>query len=111
MADWHLKELRAALERRGWRIAAELPGDDRYTSASWDMKRAGDQRRLMTDFDGTDADRTLPLSESFACRARGTSHSLYFGRRGARRSKARERWSSELAAFIEAVSSSHDGPR
>jgi len=35
-ADWHLKELRASLEKRGWRVAAELPGDDRTISGSWD---------------------------------------------------------------------------
>jgi|SRR5262245_2053204 len=108
MAEWHLRELRAALEKRGWRVAAELPGDDRRISASWDMKRAGDTHHLIIDFDGFDDMRVLPLFESYACSARGTPHSLYFGRRGVRGSKARERWNFELAAFVEAVSSANE---
>jgi len=111
MADWHLKELRAALEKHGWQVVAELPGDDRTISASWDMKRAGDTQRLIIDFDGIDERRVLLLSESYACRTRGGSQSLYFGRRGERGSKARDRWNSELAAFIEAVSNSPDRPK
>jgi hypothetical protein len=110
MADWHLIELRAALEKRGWRVAAELPGDDRRISASWDMKRVGDPRNLRIDFEGLDGNGSvLPLSESYACGARGTPHSLYFGRRGERDSKVRERWNSELTAFVEAVSNANDG--
>jgi hypothetical protein len=108
MADWHLKELRAALEKRGWRIEAELPGDNYAISGSWRMKRAGDTRHLIVDFEGMDDLRVLPLSESYACDARGTSHSLYFLRRGVRGSKTRERWKSELAAFVAAVSNTDD---
>ena len=104
MADWHLRELRASLEKRGWRVAAELPGDDRAISGSWEMKRAGDTRDLMIDFEGLDEKRVLPMPESYACRARGTSHTLYFSRRGEGGSKARKRWNSELAAFVAAVS-------
>jgi hypothetical protein len=36
MADSHLMELRASLEKRGWQVAAELPGDDRAISGSWE---------------------------------------------------------------------------
>jgi len=104
MADWHLRELRTSLEKRGWRVAAELPGDDRAISGSWNLKRAGDTRDLMVDFEGLDEKRVLPMSESYACRARGTSHTLYFSRRGEGGSKARKRWNSELAAFVAAVS-------
>jgi hypothetical protein len=104
MANWHLKELRASLEKRGWRVAAELPGDNRAISGSWDMKRAGDTCHLIIDFEGLDERRVLPMSNSYACRARGTSHTLYFSRRGEDGSKARERWNSELAAFVRGVS-------
>jgi hypothetical protein len=31
MANWHLDELKMALEKRGWRIA-ECPGDDHRIS-------------------------------------------------------------------------------
>ena len=104
MADWHLNELRASMEKRGWRVAMELPGDNHAISGSWEMKRAGDARHLIIDFEGLDESRVLPMSESYACRARGTSHTLYFSRRGEPRSKARARWNSELAALVGAVS-------
>src|SRR5215510_3180309 len=109
MADWHLKELRALLEKSGWRLAADLPGDDRAISGSWEMKRAGDTRRLIVDFEGLDERHVLPMSESYGCRVRGTSHTLYFSRRGERGSKARKRWHSDLAAFVAAVSNADDG--
>src|SRR5215510_1033471 len=104
IADWHLKELHASLQQRGWRVVVELPGDNHAISGSWEMKRAGDARRLIVDFEGLDEDRVLPMSESYACSARGTSHILYFSRRGERGSKARARWNSELATFVGAVS-------
>lgn len=107
MADWHPEELRAALEKLGWRIAAELPSDYRI-SGSWVLRRAGDARGLIIDFDGIDDLRTLPMSESYACTARGTQHSLYFSRRGVRGSNARKRWQSDLAAFVKTVSRSDD---
>jgi len=59
MANWHLKELRASLEKRGWRVAAELPGDNRAISGSWDMKRAGDTCHLIIDFEGLDERSSL----------------------------------------------------
>ena len=36
MARWHLDELRSALERKGWRVVAQLPGDDYRVAATWD---------------------------------------------------------------------------
>ncbi len=47
--------------------------------------------------------RALPLEESYACRVRGTSHTLYFRRRGISGSKQRARWTGELSAFVEAI--------
>ena len=45
MAQWHLDEIRAALEKRGWRLTAELPGNDYNISATWQFERHGDGRR------------------------------------------------------------------
>ncbi len=104
MADWHLKELRASLEKRGWQLAVELPGDDHAISGSWEMKRAGDTRNLVVELEGLNENHVLPMSESYACRARDTPHKLYFSRRGEGGSKARDRWYSDLAAFVDAVS-------
>jgi hypothetical protein len=98
MADWHLEELRAALDRRGWRCV-ELPGNDGI-SATWELRRAGDDRVLQIDFEGLDDLRTLPLAESYACKLRETDVSLYF-----RRQRARELWQGELRAFVEGLES------
>lgn len=101
MARWHLDELRDALERKGWRVVAELPGDDYRVSATWELQRSGDPRSLLIDFDGLDDLNVLPLDESYACRVRGTDCSLYFGRRGETGSAKRTHWRDELKAFVE----------
>lgn len=103
MAQWHLDELRMALERRGWRLASELPGDDYKISGTWALERAGQPNQLIIDFDGLDDMNTLPMAESYACSIRGTSTSLHFGRRGEKNSGARERWNRELASFVAGV--------
>jgi hypothetical protein len=104
MASWHLTELRTALETRGWRLVTELPGDHYAISGTWECRRAGDARVLLLDFEGLDDMKALPLAESYACRARGTSHVLSFRRRGESGSSQRARWNSELVGFVEVVS-------
>src|SRR5687767_14852499 len=104
MAQWHLDDLRRAFERLGWRITSELPGDDYKISATWELRRAGDPRKLLLDLDGLDDMKVLPPTESYGCRVRGTDHTLYFRRRGTGDEAARERWRKELAAFVEAAS-------
>ena len=103
MAKWHLDELREALERRGWRLKSELPGDDRRISGSWALVRSGETGELVIDFEGLDESEVLPLAESYACAVRGTSHSLYFRRRGENGSIPRERWRNELSNFVAGV--------
>ena len=107
MAQWHLEELRAALEHRGWRLSAELPGDDRRVSGSWALSRSGESRDVMLDFEGLEESRVLPMSESYACGVRGTKHSLYFRRRGDNDPSVRERWKQELSAFVAGVGAQH----
>lgn len=104
MAQWHLDEIRSALEPHGWRVTLELPGDEYKVSATWELRRAGDTRTLIIDFDGLHETHVLPLIKSYACCARATNHSLYFRRRGQSGSTARERWLNELATFAKAAS-------
>ena len=101
MARWHLDELRNALERNGWRVVAELAGDDYKVSATWELRRSGDPRSVLIDFNGLDDLNVLPLDESYACRARDSDHSLYFSRRGETGSAARVRWRDDLKSFVE----------
>jgi len=104
MAEWHLTDLRSALERRGWRFCGELPGDGRAISATWTFERSGrGPNELRVDFEGLDESRVLPLNESYACRACGTGQSLYFRRRGDNDPPARERWVSELSSFVNDI--------
>jgi hypothetical protein len=101
MALWHLQELQSALEQRGWRLSQELPGDDHKISATWLLTRSGaPPNELHLDFEGLDEKRVLPLAEAYACQVRGASQSLYFRRRGDNDPPARERWESELDAFV-----------
>lgn len=103
MARWHLDELRRALEGKGWRVVAELPGDDRKVSGTWELQRSRDPRSLLIDFAGLDDLNVLPLEKSYACQARGTNHSLYFSRRGETGSAARSRWHDDLKSFVETL--------
>jgi hypothetical protein len=105
MAQWHLDELKRSLERFGWRIVAELPGDGVRVSGSWQLQRGGDPSALTIDFDGLDKSglSCLPMQESYGCQIRGTKHGLYFGRRGTPRSTVRARWRKELESFTRSA--------
>jgi hypothetical protein len=102
MAQWHLDQLRSALESRGWRLAEELPGDDYRIAGSWSLERSS-SAKLIIDFEGLDDMKTLPVAESYACSVRGALHSLYFRRKGVGGSRQAERWPEELAAFVANV--------
>ncbi len=103
MAVWHLDELRSALERKGWRVVTELPGDDYSISAGWEIQRSGDPRKPVIEFCGFDDMQCLPLDQSYACQIRDTKVSLSFSRRGETGSPARTRWRSELNSFVESI--------
>jgi hypothetical protein len=102
MAQWHLEQLRSALETRGWRLVEELPGDDYRIAGSWSFERPA-SGQLIIDFEGLDDMKTLPVAESYACSVRGASPSLYFRRKGVGGSRQAERWPEELAAFVASV--------
>src|SRR5258706_4040666 len=103
MTQWHLDELREALERKGWRFVSELHGDDRAISGRWKFERSGQPSEVVIDFHGLDDLEVLPMNESYACYVQGSSHSLYFRRRGETGTPARERWKGELSAFVAGV--------
>ncbi len=103
MAEWHLKELRNAIERSGWRFVAEHPSHHLYVSASWEFTRSGDDN-LLIDFGGIDDLNTLPIEESYACSVRGDStRDLYFRRKGSSNSVKRELWLKELKEFVASL--------
>lgn len=102
MAEWHLKELREALERRGWRFVAEHEGDSYSISASWEFIREANRPPLFIDFEGLDDMNTLSIDESYGCRVRGVDAlGFYFGRKGTAGSSRRSNWLAELSEFVE----------
>jgi hypothetical protein len=101
MADWHLKELRDALESKGWQIIAEYARDEYAISASWEIQRSSKTPSLLIDFDSLDDMLTLPIERSYGCKVRGSDLvSLYFGRRGDKGSRTRQNWYEELHQFV-----------
>lgn len=101
MAEWHLRELRNALEAKGWRVLAEHPGDERGLSASWEIERSTKKPSVFIDFEGLDDLITLPLEQSYACNIRGhRSSALYFSRKGSDGSRRRENWRDDLQQFL-----------
>lgn len=104
MAVWHLKEVRTALEAKGWKIS-ELPGDGYRYSAMWRIRRGDERRPFVLRFLGLDDMETLPIDKAYACDIQDLKTSLYFRRRGAPGSRARETWLRELREFVRALES------
>lgn len=94
LAQWHLDALKTALSGQGWRVT-EKPGNGRDIAASWELQRGNDARRPVLDFQGLDDMNTLPIERAYACTLRGTTTSLYFGRKG-----DGTNWTEQLAAFV-----------
>ena len=104
MADWHLSELRGAIEKIGWRFVAEHPSEHLYISGTWEFTRDSSEPNLFIDFQGIDDLRTLPMNESYACHIRGhATQDLYFSRKGPEGSGRRKAWKQELHNFVEAL--------
>ena len=101
MAEWHLREIRNALEAKGWRIVAEHPGDERRVFATWEIERSTKKPSVFIDFEGLDDLITLPLEQSYGCNIRGHGSSgLYFSRKGEDGSRRRENWRNDLQQFL-----------
>ncbi|HET9789244.1 MAG TPA: hypothetical protein VFP47_19065 [Pyrinomonadaceae bacterium] len=106
MPDWHLQEIRDALESRGWRLVAERPGDEYRVSATWEIERSTKKPSVLIDFAGLDDLIALPLEQSYGCSVRGSdSLGLYFGRKGERGSKRRQSWQRNLQQFLDKLDS------
>ena len=106
MPDWHLQEIRDALESRGWRFVAEHPGDEYRVSATWEIERGTKKPPVLIDFEGLDDLIALPLEQSYGCSIRGSdSLGLYFGRKGEGGSRRRHNWQRDLQQFLDELDS------
>jgi hypothetical protein len=93
MAQWHLDELRDALNQKGWDVTAELSGNDYDISGSWQIQRSTRRSPLHIDFSGLDDMLTLPVERAFGCHLRERINvSLYFSRQ--------QTWDTALRTFI-----------
>lgn len=108
MAEWHLNDLRNALERRGWRIVNELPSRHLYISGTWEIER--DRKRLSIDFNGSDDLNTLPMEKSYGCGVEGQIDGLYFSRKGTKGSERAKTWKNELEKFVQDLDQVVDRP-
>jgi hypothetical protein len=110
MAEWHLKELRNAIERSGWRFVAEHAGDGYRISATWEFERDVSERHILVCFEGLDDLRTLPIQESYGCHVQDVpGATLYFGRKGRKNSTRRDAWVTDLRSFTTALENRDEG--
>jgi hypothetical protein len=100
MAEWHLQELRLALEQAGWTVMDEVPSDGVRLAGTWQIQRSRTLSPLSLDFTGLDDGvQCLSMEEAYACSLReGSSHGLYFRGWG-----QRKLWREELASLIGAL--------
>jgi hypothetical protein len=103
MAEWHLKELRNELEKKGWWVITEHPSHHLYASGSWEIQRNALFPPIFIDFEGFDDLKNLPMNESYACHFRNQNASaLYFSKRGEKSdSNRRKIWKSNLIDFVK----------
>lgn len=102
MADWHLEDIRHALERSGWKIVAEEPGDGDRIAPAWEIVRSTKDRGFSVYFDGQGDLKLLPLMQCYGCHIQGyTDVGLYFSKKGSKGSNHRTIWKENLRAFID----------
>lgn len=101
MADWHLKDIAAAFERKGWRFAAELAGNKPYISAIWRFERPYDGAALGIAFPyDLQSGDPLPIEQAYCCKLVGERRvGLYFYSHKHTPSR-RAQWRSELETFV-----------
>ncbi len=101
MADWHLKDIAAAFERKGWCFVAELPQHERAVSAIWRFERVYDGAALEIAFPYDAQSRDpLPIEQAYCCKLVGECRvGLYFYSHKHTPSR-RAQWRSELEAFV-----------
>ena len=101
MSVSHLKQIREALTRRGWRIVERVRGDENVPgSATWEIQRSNAGPIFLIDFSGFGPmGEDIPLGEAYGCSIRGRHASLYFRRVN----RSRELWLRELNEFVAAL--------
>lgn len=63
--EYHLTDLRKALENKHWTISGILEGDDYKTSGIWLLERFGE--KIEIHFNGLDDLECLPIEKAYGC--------------------------------------------
>jgi len=107
MAHWHLREVKLAIEKLGWRVVSELPGDHYSIAQVWKIQRSPKEPTFFIEIGAMDGDGNLtPLDQAYECAVRDHPKiALYFGKRGLPQSKSRIRWRTELTQFVKDLES------
>jgi hypothetical protein len=101
LAEWHLKELDGTLAAYGWKVVANLPGDDHRVSATWAIERGS--ARFFLDFQGFDEIERLPVERAYGVRVREHGElGLSFGGK-ASEARPNRKWAKDLAGFIDGI--------
>mgnify|MGYP001198211245 FL=1 len=103
MAEWHLIDLRNALQRKKWQVFTCLKGNDYDGSGIWQIQRPDGTEKRHIEFDGLDDMETLSLEASYGCKVRELPGcKLYFHRKGSA-------WKQQLVEFVDRLSQLSDG--
>jgi hypothetical protein len=95
--EYHLNDLRKALENERWVLTDVLEGNGYDISGVWQLERYGE--KIEIHFDGQDDLKVLPMEKAFGCSAIPyLDVSLYFAPRN-------KSWNKLLQLFISKIES------
>jgi hypothetical protein len=103
MAEWHLKDIAAAFERKGWRCVAERSDDNFWIAAVWQMERVYDGAVMEIAFRGYDWETrtTHTIEQAYCCDLVGNHQRIQVYFYGHKHTPSRRaQWRRELEAFV-----------
>ena len=101
--EYHLNDLRKALENKRWVLTDVLEGNGYDMSGVWQLERYG--KKIEIRFDGQDDLEVLPMEKAFGCSAAPyLGVSLYF----APKNKSWEKLLHVFISKIERLSTNED---
>lgn len=104
MAQWHIDELRKALENRNWKVQDEPYSHNNRMTGAWRLKK-GDFSTIIF-FEGYDESGVFEFEKSFGCNLKDKNDvALYLPKHKPKKAKPNslKAWQSELNEFIQGV--------
>lgn len=92
--QYHLHDIKTALNDNHWKVIDELPGNDYDIAAVWQIARPNGLNILHIEFEGLDDMKTLPIERAYAIKIREAPDiGAYF-------SRPSRSWITELEQFM-----------